>query len=149
MRQYARRNTTPYDVRHLFSPDDPVLLKERQQGKLFTRARGPYQFLYYNGNQNVTATIADPRGRRRRVSVANLLPVRSPMPPALAFRVHEDNEATLLTPEEEEQLVGPADNESIEEGSDEYTGPVTKRACVTFAEEWDSDDDESVQRVRE
>ena len=149
MQQYARRNTTPYNVRHLFSPDDPVLLKEWQQGKLFTHARGPYQFLYYNGNQNVTATIADPRGWRRRVSVANLLPVRSPMPPALAFRVHEDNEATLLTPEEEEQPVGPEDNESIEEGSDEYTGPVTKRARVTFAEEWDSDDDESVQRVRE
>ena len=66
------------------------------------------------------------------------------MPPALAFHVHEDNEATLLTPEEEEQLVGPADNESIEEGSDEYTGPVIKRARVTFAEEWDSNDDKSV-----
>ena len=66
------------------------------------------------------------------------------MPPALAFCMHEDNKATLLTPEEEEQLVGPADNESIEEGSDEYMGPVTKRARVTFAEEWDSDDDESV-----
>ena len=66
------------------------------------------------------------------------------MPLALDFRVHEDNEATLLTPEEEEQLVGPADNESIEEGLDEYTGPVTKCACVTFAEEWDSEDDESV-----
>ena len=81
--------------------------------------------------------------------MTNLLPVRSPMPPVLAFRVHEDNEATLLTPEEEEQLVGPSDNESIEEGSDEYTGPVAKRARVTFAEEWDSDDDESVQRLRE
>ena len=71
------------------------------------------------------------------------------MPPALAFCVHEDNGATLLTLEEEEQLVAPANNESIEEGSDEYTGPITKRACVTFAEEWDSDDNESVQRVRE
>ena len=102
MRLYARSNSTLYDVRHLFTPDNPVLLKEWQQGKLFTRARGPYQFLYYNGNQNVTATIADPRGQQRRVSVANLLPVRSPMPPALAFRVHEDNKAALLTPEEEE-----------------------------------------------
>ena len=66
------------------------------------------------------------------------------MPPALAFRVHQDNEATLLTPEEEEQQVGPADNESIEEGLDEYTRLVTKHARETFAEEWDSDDDESV-----
>ena len=66
------------------------------------------------------------------------------MPPALAFRVHEDKKATLLTPEEEEQLVGPADNESIEEGSDEYTGQVTKRAHVAYAEEWHSKDDESV-----
>ena len=107
MQQYARCNTTSYNVRHLFALDDLVLLKEWQQGKLFTRAPGPYQFLYYNGNQNVTAMIAHPRGWQRRVSVANLLPVRSPMPLALAFRVHEDNEATLLTPEEEEQLVGP------------------------------------------
>ena len=75
--------------------------------------------------------------------MANLLPARSPMPPALAFRVHEDNKATLFIPEEEEQLVGPADNESIEESSNEYMGPVTKRAHMTFAEEWDSDDDES------
>ena len=66
------------------------------------------------------------------------------MPPALAFHVHEDCEATLLTLEEEEQLVGPADNESIEEGSDEYMGSVTKRARVIFAKEWDSDDDKSV-----
>ena len=66
------------------------------------------------------------------------------MPLALAFHVHEDNEATLLTLEEEEQLVGPADNESIEESSDEYTRPVTKRACVTFAKELDSNDDESM-----
>ena len=66
------------------------------------------------------------------------------MPPALAFRVHEDNEAILLTLEEEKQLVGPADNESIKEGSGEYTEPVTKRACVTFAEEWDSEDNKSV-----
>ena len=66
------------------------------------------------------------------------------MPLALAFRVHKDNKATLLTPEEEEQLVGPADNESIEEDSEEYTGPVTKRAHVTFAEEWDSKDNESM-----
>ena len=62
------------------------------------------------------------------------------MPPALAFCVHEDNETTLLMPEEEEQLVGPVDNESIEEGLDEYMGPVTKCARVTF-EEWDSKDD--------
>ena len=41
------------------------------------------------------------------------------------------------------------DNKSIEKGLDEYTGPVTKHARVTFAEEWDSDDDESVQRVWE
>ena len=66
------------------------------------------------------------------------------MPPLLAFRVHKDNEATLLTAEEEEHLVGPADNESIKEGLDEYTGPVTKCARVTFAKEWDSNDDESV-----
>ena len=66
------------------------------------------------------------------------------MPPALAFHVHEDSEATLLTPEEEEQLVGPADNESIEESLHEYTKPVTKYARVTFAEEWDSKDDESI-----
>ena len=66
------------------------------------------------------------------------------MPPALAFHVHEDNKATLLTLEEEEQLVGPADNESIKEGSDEYTGPVTKCARVTFVEECDSDDDKSM-----
>ena len=66
------------------------------------------------------------------------------MPLALAFCVHEDNKATLLTLEEEEQLVGPADNKSIKEGLDEYTGPVTKRTCVTFAEEWDSDNDKFV-----
>ena len=57
------------------------------------------------------------------------------MPPALSFHVQEDNEAILLTPEDEKQLVGPADNESIEESSDEYMGPATKRAHVTFAEE--------------
>ena len=66
------------------------------------------------------------------------------MPLALAFHVHEDNEATLLIPEEEEQLVGPTDNESIEKGSDEYTGPVTKCVHMTFAEVWDSKDDESM-----
>ena len=66
------------------------------------------------------------------------------MPPALAFHVHEDNEATLLMLEEEEQLVGPADDESIKEGLDEYTGPVTKCARMTFAEEWDSKDNESM-----
>ena len=66
------------------------------------------------------------------------------MPLALAFHVHKDNEATLLMLEEEEQLVGPADNESIEEGSDEYMGALTKHAHVTFAEKWDSKDDESV-----
>ena len=57
------------------------------------------------------------------------------MPLALAFCVHEDSKATLLMPEEEEQLVGPADNKSIEEGLDEYMGPVTKHARMTFAEE--------------
>ena len=66
------------------------------------------------------------------------------MPPALVFCVHENNEATLLTPEEGEQLVGSADNKSIDKGLDEYTGPVTKPARVTFAEEWDSEDDESM-----
>ena len=29
-RQYLRRNTTPYDVCHLFQPEDQVLLKEQQ-----------------------------------------------------------------------------------------------------------------------
>ena len=75
-----------------------MLLKEWQKGKLFTRARGPYRFVHYNGNQQVTATIADPHGRRRRVSAANLLPVRTSIPLAVVFRAEEVDGAIQLTP---------------------------------------------------
>ena len=39
-----RHDLARYDVRFLFKAGDLVLLRQRQAGKLATRARGPYTF---------------------------------------------------------------------------------------------------------
>ena len=56
---------------------------------MLTRAMGPYKFIEYLGERSVTATIADARGKRSRVSVANLLPLRPEADPAWVVRISE------------------------------------------------------------
>ncbi len=50
---------------------------------------GPYKFVEYHGDRKVTATIADGRGKRTRVSVANLVPLRPEPNPAWVVRISE------------------------------------------------------------
>ena len=47
-----------------------------------TRAQGPYIFLGYQNASRLTTTLRDPMGKEFSCSVANLLPMRTPMRPA-------------------------------------------------------------------
>ena len=73
----ARRNLDSVDVRFIFSAGEPVLLKQKEPGKMKCRALGPYTFLEYTGTLGVTASILNHKGKTYQVSVANLLPLYS------------------------------------------------------------------------
>ena len=51
------------------------------------KALGPYTFIEYLGKERLTATIADLKGRRKRCSVSNLLPIHTPGAPARQIRI--------------------------------------------------------------
>ena len=70
-----RPDLARYDVRFIFKPGDLVLLRQRQPGKLVTKARGPYTFQQYTGPLGVTAWICAADGTRQVVSALSLLPM--------------------------------------------------------------------------
>jgi hypothetical protein len=75
-REYlARDNLATHDVRFIFTPGDPVLLKQKVPGKMECKARGPYIFDKYVGPLKVNAIIIDKRSQPMRVSAGNLLPM--------------------------------------------------------------------------
>ena len=75
---YLRKRTlAAHDVRYLFEPGAPVLLRNREPGKMKVRAVGPYVFVKYTGKLGVTAEILNQKGKRYTVSACNLLPVQT------------------------------------------------------------------------
>ena len=68
----------------LFTPGDKVLLWHVVPGKMNLKVKGPYVFIHYRGNLQVTAHITslDGAGETRIISAANLLPM-CPKEPAL------------------------------------------------------------------
>lgn len=58
--QYLEKeNLAQLDVRFVFAPGDPVLLKQRVPGKMQCKAMGPYVFDKYVGPLKVNAIILD------------------------------------------------------------------------------------------
>jgi hypothetical protein len=73
-----RKDLAKFDVRHIFTPGDAVLLKQREIGKFKCRARGPFTFVKYTGKLGTGAVILNHKGKERNVSATNLLPVHPP-----------------------------------------------------------------------
>lgn len=58
VREYKKRKTlADHDIRFLFEPGDPCLLKSKEPGKLKCRAVGPYTFVAYNYPDGLTAKV--------------------------------------------------------------------------------------------
>jgi hypothetical protein len=65
------------DVRFVFDPGDPVLLRAKDPGKLKCRAVGPYIFIKYLPPSGLVAEVKNAKGKLYKVSSSNLLPMRS------------------------------------------------------------------------
>ena len=102
-----------YDVRFIFKPGDLVLLRQRQPGKLVTKARGPYTFQQYTGSLGVTAWICAADGTRQVVSALNLLPM------------HPLTAAQRRIPTEDEQSDTSSDNGSNMERPEVINPPTS------------------------
>ena len=78
VKQYLRqRQLAEQDVRFIFAPGDPVLLRAKEPGKLKCRAVGPYVFQKYTGSMGVTSVITNAQGKTYTVNAGNLLPVHT------------------------------------------------------------------------
>lgn len=74
---HKRRDLASADVRFVFDPGDPVLLRAKEPGKLKCRAVGPYIFTKYIPPGGLVAEIKNAKGKIYKVSSSNLLPMRS------------------------------------------------------------------------
>ena len=85
-----RQGLASEDLRFIFEVGDLVLMRQKRPGKMKVRAVGPYRFAQYHGVRRATATVVCPRrGKEYRVSVANLVPIRSASLKARLQRVLE------------------------------------------------------------
>ena len=100
-------------MRFIFKPGDLVLLRQRQPGKLVTKAREPYTFQQYTGPLGVTAWICAADGTRQVVSALNLLPM------------HPLTAAQRRIPTENEQSDTSSDNSSDVERPEVINPPTS------------------------
>lgn len=74
---HKRRNTSDVDIRYIFEPGDPVLLRNKEPGKLKCKAIGPYIFIKYKPPDGMVAEVKNMKGKEYIVSSLNLLPIRN------------------------------------------------------------------------
>lgn len=82
--QYARANKlSELGVTFEWVPGQTVLLANprARSGKSLPRAVGPYTIIGYTGSSGTVVTIESLAGKRKQVSVANLLPLRPGLRP--------------------------------------------------------------------
>ena len=77
LRRYRRQKAVAsLDPRVIFREGNRVLLKSRVEGKMHTRAEGPYYFIRYVNTSGLTAVIKDTAGKEHTVSSSRLIALK-------------------------------------------------------------------------